>query len=68
MKTYQNILETLEVIKKKDNSEKYMDIVNTILNLLNEEETGRFTSASLSREFKTDHLNIRVSWNGKILE
>lgn len=68
MTDYKNILETLSVIKSKKKSKDYLAIINTICNLLNEEEEGRFGAASYSRDFKTEHLLIQVRYNGKVLE
>lgn len=68
MTDYKNILETLLVIKSKKKGKDYLAIINTICNLLNEEEEKRFQSASYSRDFKTEHLLIQVRYNGKVLE
>lgn len=67
MTNYKNILETLLVIKSKNKSKQYLEIINVICNLLNEEEELRFVSASYSRDFKTEHLLIKVRYNGKVL-
>ena len=63
-----NILETLECLKEKDSAAHYLRIINIIMNLLNEEETDRFLAANFSETYKTDHMTLKVNWNGKVLE
>jgi len=65
---YESLLETLEVIKKKDSANHYLRILNVIANLINDEETNRFLSANFSETYETEHLTIKVNWNGKVLE
>ncbi len=56
----ENILETLEVLKKKKKKDQYLSLINTICNLLNEEETGRFNTAEYIREFTCGRLVVNV--------
>lgn len=58
-----NILETLEVLKKKECSNQYLALINTICNLLNEEETKRFNTAEYTREFTCGRLKVNVRYN-----
>lgn len=61
-----NILETVEALKEKDSGAHYLRIINIIANLLNDEETDRFLAANFSETYKTDHMKIKVEWNGKV--
>ncbi len=64
---YKSILEVLPILKNKKKGKEYLLLLYTIANLLNEEEENRFLSSVYQRQFKTDHLTIKVEWNGKIL-
>lgn len=57
-----DILETLEVLSRKEKSEEYLLLINTICNLLNEEETDRFTTSTYSRDFKVGRLQVKVHY------
>ncbi len=59
---YDNIIETLEVIAKKKGSKDYLQVINTICNLLNEEETGRFNTAEYIRVFSSGRLIVNVRY------
>lgn len=55
-----NIIETLEVIDKKKHKNDYLALINTICNLLNEEETNRFNTAEYIREFSCGRLKVNI--------
>lgn len=57
-----NILETLEVLGKKKHKDAYLALINTICNLLNEEETQRFNTAEYAREFTCGRLKVNVRY------
>lgn len=57
---YKNILETLVVINKKSKKAQYLALINTICNLLNEEEEKRFNTAEYIREFTCGRLTVNV--------
>ena len=63
---YSNIIETLKVIKAKKKGGEYLDFISQIINLLNEEETGRFVTADYRKNFAIGQLKITVTY-GKIL-
>jgi hypothetical protein len=57
-----NILETVEVLNKKTHRIQYIALINTICNLLNEEETKRFNTAEYLREFTCGRLKVNVRY------
>lgn len=65
--TYKALEDTIKAILKNDrkNSDAYLDTLNVIVSLMNENNSGRFHGASYTRTFKHDRLTITVQFAEK---
>lgn len=64
---YKALEDTIKAVLKNDrkNSDAYLDTLNVITTLMNENNSGRFHGASYTREFKHDRLTITVQFAEK---
>ncbi len=64
---YKSLEDTIKAILKNDrkNSDSYLETLNVIANLMNENNSGRFHGASYTRTFKHDRLTITLQFSEK---
>lgn len=65
MKKHVELLETLNHLSKRKDSEDVFDIINVVVNLLHETAKDRITAATYKRTFKHKNLIIDISYGDK---
>lgn len=64
---YKTLEDTVKAVLKNDrkNADAYLEALNVITTLMNENNSGRLLSAKYDRIFKIDRLTISINYSEK---